>query len=186
MPVTWVLTKTATPINEKGTIIIDTITSKTKKTSHGVVAIEKKQRKFKRGVHVHLFGQNENGEIISALILKRASDNQFSIVSGKSKPGEKIETTAYRETSEETGLIPSLLHDTDRRITIQCRKYTFYASVFVGLIKHNTMIKLNHEHTKYEYVPTDISPYRIEITEQQNNQKFCINKARTMFGSVMS
>lgn len=146
----------------------------------GVVPMKTTPQKHKRGVHVHLFGQNENGEIISALILKRASDNRFCIISGKSEIGEKITSTAYRETSEETGLIPLTMYDTGRRVVIQCKKYVFHASVYVGLIKHNAKIILNNEHIMYDFVPTDSSPQRIDITEQKKNQKFCIRKARAL------
>ena len=143
-------------------------------------------KECQRGVHVHLFGINENMQVISALILKRASNKKFGIISGKAKPGERLISTAYREISEEIGLIPLALFDTGRKQTIQCKKFDFHVSVFSGIIPNNSPIKLNHENTDYAYVPTVFSLCHIDITDQRRNQIFCINKTREMYHKMMN
>jgi len=141
---------------------------------------------YQRGVHVHLFGIDKKGEVISALILRRSSNNQYGIISGKSELGETILTTAYRETYEEIGQIPIALFDTGKRLSIQCKKYEFQVSVFSGLIPHNSPIILDHENTEYAFVPTVFSLCHIDIAEQRKNQIFCINKAREMCRAMMN
>ncbi|MBT4484581.1 MAG: NUDIX domain-containing protein [Candidatus Latescibacteria bacterium] len=151
-----------------------------------IPSFQTKVKVYQQGVHVHLFGINEEQQIISALILKRADNGLHGIVSGKMKHGETILTAAYRETHEETGLIPLALFDTGKRFSIQCNKYEFHVSVFSGLIPHNSPIKLNYENTDYTYVPTVFSPCHIEIIEQRKNQIFCINKVREMYQAMMN
>ena len=141
---------------------------------------------YQLGVHVHLFGISKNGEVISALILRRASNKKYGIISGKSEPGETSLTTAYRETHEEIGQIPLAIFDTGKRLSIQCRNYELRVSVFAGLIPHNSLVVLNHESLEFAFVPTVFSPCHIEIPEQRHNQIFCINRAREMYQAMMN
>ena len=138
-----------------------------------------------QGVHIHLFGINNNGNIISTLILTRSDNGLRGIISGKIEPGETAFDAARRELVEEIGRIPLALIDTGKKIVVQCNKYEFHVSVFSGLILHNSPLTLNYENSDYEYINTVFSPYHIDITDQRKNHIHCINRAREMYQTMM-
>ncbi|MFC1650344.1 NUDIX domain-containing protein [Candidatus Latescibacterota bacterium] len=139
-----------------------------------------------QGVHIHLFGINNSGKIISTLILTRTDNGLRGIVSGKIEAGESTIEAAKRELYEETRQIPLSLFDTGKRLLIKCKKYEFQVSVFAGLTPHNSTVILNNENKKYAFVPTVFSLSNINIAEQRENQTFCINKAREMYQTMMN
>jgi len=132
--------------------------------------------RLQQGVHIHLFGINNNGNIISTLILTRSDNGLRGIISGKVEVGETTSEAAKRELYEETGLQTIRLYHTGIRLNIPCRKYQFEVQVFTGIIAHGREVRLNDENSMYQYVETHKAFSCMEVGEQ----KKCYHECRSI------
>ncbi|MGN7411625.1 NUDIX hydrolase [Paenibacillus sp. SAF-068] len=94
------------------------------------------------------------------LMLKRAGrmlHNEWCYVGGGIEQGEKAWEAALREVHEETGITKVRLYSANQFEQFYSPKdeYIYTAPVFVGYVDESQPVRLNHEHTEYQWMTFD-------------------------------
>ncbi|WP_342572287.1 NUDIX domain-containing protein [Paenibacillus sp. FSL R5-0749] len=94
------------------------------------------------------------------LMLKRAGrmlHNEWCYVGGGIEKGEKAWEAALREVHEETGITKVRLYSANQFEQFYSPKedYIYTAPVFVGYVDESQPVRLNHEHTEYQWMTFD-------------------------------
>ncbi|MEK4661713.1 NUDIX domain-containing protein [Priestia sp. FSL H7-0729] len=94
------------------------------------------------------------------LMLKRAGrmlHNEWCYVGGGIEKGEKAWEAALREVYEETGITKVRLYSANQFEQYYSPKeeYIYTAPVFVGYVDESQPVRLNHEHTEYQWMTFD-------------------------------
>lgn len=94
------------------------------------------------------------------LMLKRAGrmlHNEWCCVGGGIEKGEKAWEAALREVHEETGITEVRLYSANQfeQYYSPMGEYIYTAPVFVGYVDESQVVRLNHEHTEYQWMTFD-------------------------------
>lgn len=94
------------------------------------------------------------------LMLKRAGrmlHNEWCYVGGGIEKGEKAWEAALREVHEETGITEVRLYSANQfeQYYSPMGEYIYTAPVFVGYVDERQPVRLNHEHTEYQWMTFD-------------------------------
>ncbi|HBU84349.1 MAG TPA: NUDIX domain-containing protein [Paenibacillus sp.] len=94
------------------------------------------------------------------LMLKRAGrmlHNEWCYVGGGIEKGEKAWEAALREVHEETGITEVRLYSANQfeQYYSPTEDYIYTAPVFVGYVEESQPVRLNHEHTEYQWMTFD-------------------------------
>ncbi|APO48200.1 NUDIX hydrolase [Paenibacillus xylanexedens] len=94
------------------------------------------------------------------LMLKRAGrmlHNEWCYVGGGIEKGEKAWEAALREVHEETGITEVRLYSANQfeQYYSPMEDYIYTAPVFVGYVDESQPVRLNHEHTEYQWMTFD-------------------------------
>ncbi|MFL0372936.1 NUDIX domain-containing protein [Paenibacillus amylolyticus] len=94
------------------------------------------------------------------LMLKRAGrmlHNEWCYVGGGIEKGEKAWEAALREVHEETGITKVQLYSANQfeQYYSPMEEYIYIAPVFVGYVDEDQPVRLNHEHTEYQWMTFD-------------------------------
>lgn len=108
-----------------------------------------------RGVAVVLLKKTHHG--YKVLLLKRATSvlrDTWCYIGGGIEEGEKAWEAALREIREETGITKVSLYTSNKFDQFYSAKeeYIYVAPVFVGYVDDDQEIKLNYEHSEYEWL----------------------------------
>lgn len=108
------------------------------------------------------------------LLLKRSAQveygQQWRMIGGKVRNGEKAYEAAYRELKEETGVFP-------RNMWTLPKVNQFYSAnddevytipAFAAELSNSTEIELNHEHSEYEWIAPKLITERTYWPEQES------------------
>ncbi|KGP85648.1 NUDIX hydrolase [Paenibacillus sp. MAEPY2] len=93
-------------------------------------------------------------------MLKRAGrmlHNEWCYVGGGIEKGEKAWEAALREVHEETGITEVRLYSANQfeQYYSPTEDYIYTAPVFVGYVEESQPVRLNHEHTEYQWMTFD-------------------------------
>ncbi len=94
------------------------------------------------------------------LLLKRATSvlrNVWCYIGGSIEEGENAWEAALREIKEETGITKVSLYTSNQfdQIYSPNENYIYIAPVFVGYVEEKQVVKLNDEHSDYQWLSFD-------------------------------
>ncbi|GAF15084.1 NTP pyrophosphohydrolase including oxidative damage repair enzymes [Bacillus sp. JCM 19046] len=107
------------------------------------------------GISVVLIRKREHGSEV--LLLKRSTsvlNGEWCYIGGGIEEGEKAWEAALREVEEETGVTALDLYvsNTFDQFYRPHQNDIYLAPVFVGFVKEDQQIELNHEHSDYRWL----------------------------------
>jgi len=148
-------------------MVIETFHNKNGGLRNKTQVFRGRQGKKQPGVHIHLFCCGKGNIPSVSVLIQRADNGLWGVISGKIKPGEADREAVFRETLEETGIMPDIMMDTGHRMHIPCQKYCLSVSVFAAVVWGCPMPILNEENQDWEVFPVSVASQQIEIQEQR-------------------
>ena len=111
------------------------------------------------------------------LLLKRATSvlrDAWCYIGGSIEEGEKAWEAASREIKEETGITNVVLYTSNKFDQIYSPKenYIYVAPVFVGYVEEQQELKLNNEHSDYQWLSFDEAIEKVLLPGNDEVLKF--------------
>jgi dihydroneopterin triphosphate diphosphatase len=121
-------------------------------------------------VSVVVVRENETGHDVLLLRRTRSLAGEWCQIAGAIEPGETAWQAALRETKEETGLTLQRLYSADicEQFYEADRGAISLLPVFVGFAGSTETVRLNAEHSEFQWVPFDQAVNMVPFAGQRN------------------